>query len=232
MKASLTSLTVFAVVAALTTVAAAQTHAVPGYGYGSYGDWGYGYHASTFEEGLYRGRAALAQSIGQRNYLNSLAAINYQEAYGRAIKNREQAIQTYFLNKQANRSGRDALRSPRLTQDQYVALAKVEAPAPLSEQQYDRTFGRLNWPAALSGDAFAAERRELDRAFALRTPGEIGASSEFYSTVRTQTRSLEAKLKTQIDNLDAAQYMAAKKFLVSLGHEAQQPLITRTLAAR
>ena len=231
MKASLTSLTVFAVALALAGAASAQTAVVPNFGYGGY-DGDYGYHASTFEEGWLRGRAALAEGIGQGNYLNSLAAINYQDAYSRSIQNRQKAIEAYFYNKQANQSARQAMRSQRLTQEQYVALAKVEAPAPLSEQQYDRTFGRLNWPAALAGDEFAAERRELDRVFASRTAGEAGASTDFYAAVKSLSQSLEAKLKAQVETFDAAQYMAAKKFLVSLPQEAQQPLVIRALAAR
>jgi hypothetical protein len=233
MKASLTNLTVFAVVATLAAAASAQTHVVPAYGYGGgYYDDGYGYHASTLEEGVLRGYSSLAQGIGQRNYLNSLAAINFQEARSRSIQNRQRAIEGYFYNKQANNSARAAMRSPRLTEEQYVALAKVEAPARLTEQQYDRTFGRLNWPAALAGDEFAAERRELDRVFASRSPGDAGASTDFYAAVKSLSRSLEAKLKTQVENFDAAQYMTAKKFLASLPQEALNPMVVRALAAR
>ncbi len=233
MKANLTGLTVFTLIAALTAPTSAQTYAVPS-GYGGYypGEYGYGYHASTAEEGILRGYASLAQGVGQANYLNSLASINYQEAYSRSIQNRQKAIEGYFYNKQANQSARQAMRAQRLSQEQYVALAKNAAPSPLTEREYDRTFGRLIWPAALASDEFAAERRELDRAFAARSPGEAGVSTSFSGTVRKLSQSLQSKLKTHIDSFDATEYMAAKKFLASLTYEAQQPLVVRTLAVR
>lgn len=232
MKTSLTHLTVFTLVAALAASVSAQSFAVPG-GYGGFnGGYGFGYHASTAEEGMLRGYAAVAQSVGQRNYMNSLAAINYQDAYSRSIQNRQKAIEGYFYNKQANQSARQAMRPQRLSQEQYVAIAKEAAPAPLSDREYDRTFGRLHWPAALEGDEFAAERRELDRAFAARSPGDAGTSIGFTRTVKTLSQSLQSKLQNEIDSLDASQYMAAKHFLLSLTHEAQQPLVVRTLAVR
>jgi hypothetical protein len=236
MKASLTSAGLFAVLTAVAGGASAQSQATVSYayptsGYAYDGD-GYGYHASTFEEGVLRGRAALAQGLGQANYYNSLAAINYQEAYLRSIKNRQQAIDAYFYNQQANRAAREAKRSPRLSQEQYVSLARAEAPGRLSELQYDRTFGRLEWPAAFNSYEFNAERDELDRAFAARSPQDAGAASEFYANVRQLTAKLQVKLKNRIDVLDPAQYVAAKNYLLSLAYEAQQPVVARALAVR
>jgi hypothetical protein len=237
MKASLTTASLFLVFATVAASASAQTNTGPSlasscYGFSDYSYGGYGYHASTFEEGVLRGRAALAQGLGQGNYYHSLAAINYQDAYSRSIKNRQQAINGYFYNQQSNQAARDAKRSPRLSQERYVALARNAAPDRLGERQYDRTFGRLEWPAALSNDEFTAERDELDRAFAERSPSESGASSKFYATVQQQTSKLQAKLKSQIDVLDSAQYMAAKNYLLSLNYEATQPVVNRALAAR
>src|SRR5690349_7696341 len=108
MKASLTSTSLVVILTAMAQVASAQTATTasfvsPSFGYG-YGDYGYGYHASTFEEGVLRGKAALAQGLGQANYYNSLAAINYQDAYSRSIKNRQAAVDAYFYTQQANRS--------------------------------------------------------------------------------------------------------------------------------
>jgi hypothetical protein len=236
MKAILTNASFLTLTLAAAGLASAQSYAVPSGGYGGYGhgsgDYGYGYHASTYEEGVLRGYATLYQGIGQANYYNSLARINNEEAYSRYVQNRQKATEAYFYMRQANRSARAAERSPRLTQEQYVALAKKEAPGRLSEQQYDRTFGRLQWPAALASDQFVAERDELDRVFGSRSPGDAGASTEFYGAVRQLTATLQTKLRSQVNELDSAQYMAAKKFLLSLSQEAQQPLVVRALAAR
>jgi hypothetical protein len=234
MKTTLTAAS-FLSVLALTAVASAQSAYTPTYataGYYPANDYGYGYHASTYEEGLLRGYAALATGIGQGNYLNSLARINNEEARTKYIKNRELAAQTYFAMRQANEAARDAMRPERLTAEQYAALAKKEAPERLDAQQYDTTLGRLHWPAALTGDEFAQERDALDRAFRNRSPGDVGPGSDFYAAVRQLTSSMESTLKAEASQLDPAQYVVAKKFLQSVSYESQQPMVVRSLALR
>jgi len=232
MKATFSLASFLAAVLAVSGVASAQGIGMPGaafMGYGG-GSGDYGYHSSTLEEGWLRGLGALTVSEGQANYYNSLAAVNGEEAYSRYVQNRKNATDAYFYMRQSNRASREAQRDVRLTPDQYVALAKKGAPANLSQQQYERTLGRIEWPAVLAGTEFAVEREALDRAFRARSPGDSGAASAFYGNVRQLTDSFQAKLKNKINELDATQYMAAKNFLRSLAYESQQPLVVRALA--
>src|SRR5436190_2225545 len=225
MKTTFSSASFLATVLALTAAAPAQGIVTPNVGYSGY----YGHHASTVEEGVLQGFAALRSAQGQANYLNSLAAINRQEARSRYIQNNKSAVDGYFYMRQANQSA----RTPhRLTPEQYVTIARNAAPDRLNQSQYDSTLGRLNWPAALTDDDFAAERDALDRAFRGRSPGDAGAGSAFYGDVRQLTSSMELKLKDHIQELDPAQYMAAKKFIAGVGYESQQPLVARSLAIR
>jgi hypothetical protein len=231
MKTTLTAASVLTIVLAGAGLVSAQSVDSLAAGYGGYDmGMGYGYHASTLEEGLLRGHAALAEGRGRASYLNSLAAINAQEAYARFIQNRQKATETYFTMRQTNRAAREAAAPQPLSHGQYVALAKKQAPAELSEGQYDRTFGRLAWPAALLGDEFAAERETLDRVFRGRSPGEAGASPAFTREVKELAAAIQGKLKNNIDDLSAGQYTAAKNFLVSLSYEAERPLMVRSLA--
>jgi hypothetical protein len=239
MKTTFAAATFVTATLAIAGLATAQTYATPSsaavsLAYGGYGSdyYGSGYHTSTYEEGALRGWGALAEAYGHANYFNSLAAVNGQEAYNRYLQNREKRTETYFRMKQIYRAAREAAAPQRLTREQYVALAKKEAPDGLSERQYDRVLGRLNWPAALTDDLFAAERDALDHAFLARSPSDSGAGSRFYTTVRQLTSSLEAKLKDKVDQLDAGEYLAAKKFILGLAYESQQPLVLRSLAAR
>jgi hypothetical protein len=233
-----TTMTLAGMLTSLLTVAPmamGQTYVTPsaslgGYGYGGYPSYGYGHHASTFEEGLLQGEAAVIQSAGQANYYNSLAAINGQEAYSRYLQNREKGTETYFRTKQLNRAAREAMRPQRFTYEQHVALAKKQAPDGLSERQYDRTVGRLSWPAVLAEDEFASERSELDRAFGARSLIDSGPASAFYGNVRQLATSLDAKLRAKVGAVSTAEYLAAKKFITGLTVESQQPVVVRTLA--
>jgi hypothetical protein len=235
MKATFSSASFLLTVLAVAGMASAQGGVMPtaglmGYG-GGYGGNDYSYHSSTLEEGWLRGLGALALSEGQANYYNSLAAINGQTAYSRFVENRKNAVDAYFYMRQSNRAGREAARDVRLTREEYVTLAKKEAPANLTQQEYERTLGRIEWPAVLAGHEFAAERDAIDQIFRARSPGDFGAGSAFYGNVRQLTDAFQAKLKNKISDYDAAQYMAAKNFLRSLVYEAQQPVVVRALAA-
>ena len=113
-----------------------------------------------------------------------------------------------------------------------MALAKQQAPDTLSEREYDRTIGRLNWPALLSSDEFAAERKALNRAYMARTPADAGPASAFHSNVWQLAQTMETKLKNKANEVGSAEYLASKNFLQSLAYESQQPLVVRAVAAR
>jgi hypothetical protein len=240
MKATFTYAGFLATVLAGASMAAAQTYVSPSTealsatasGYYPGGGYGYGgYHASTAEEGYLAGLGYLTRSQGEANYFNSLASINGQEAYNRYLQNREKATETYFRMQQINRAAREAQRPQPLSFERYVALAKQQAPDPLSDREYDRIVGRLNWPAMLQTEEFAAEREALDRAYQARTPADAGAASAFHRNVWQLTQSMEAKLKEKMGQTGTAEYLASKNFLQSLSYESQQPLVLRAVAA-
>ena len=102
MKATFNSLMAIFALLGLAGVAAAQTTYTPGGavttpaaspGYVG-GGWGIHHHSSTFEEGLYRGQADVNRSIGDANYMNSLARINNNEAYSRWLANQVQRTES------------------------------------------------------------------------------------------------------------------------------------------
>jgi hypothetical protein len=196
---------------------------------------GYGYyydHASTLEEGVLRGLGYLRASTGEMNYLNSLSNINNQEAISRYLDNREKNTEVYFKMRQINRAARAAERPQRLSHEQQVTIARQQAPEGLNPGQYSRELGRLNWPALLNNDAFAAERTMLDRAFATRSPADVGPASAFHGQVRQLAASLDAKLQGHLPLVSSAEYLAAKKFIQGLSVEAQQPMIFGALASK
>jgi hypothetical protein len=242
MKTTFNYVTILIAVVALTGVASAQSSGTAGtptnsvvYAPGVYAGEpydGFGHYASTVEGGILEGWGGLIRSKGEANYFNSLAAINGQEAYARYVQNQERATETYFRIKQINQAAREANRPQRLSYEQYVSMAKKYAPEGLSEQQYDRTLGRLNWPAVLTGEEFSTERNALNRTFMVRSPVDAGPASAFYSNVRRIADSMDAKLKAKFNDLNSAEYLAAKKFITGLTMESQQPLVVRALAAR
>jgi len=228
-------LSVLSVLAVAATASAQSTYATPISTEGLH-TRGYGYfydHASTLEEGVLRGLGYLRASTGEMNYLNSLSNINNQEAISRYLDNREKNTEVYFKMRQINRAARAAERPQRLSHEQQVAIARQQAPAGLNPGQYNREMGRLSWPAMLTGEAFAEERVMLERAFAARSPADVGVASAFHGQVRQLTASMEAKLQGHSQlGVSPNEYIAAKKFIQGLTVESQQPMIFGALASK
>jgi len=226
MKTAFSSASFLAVVMALTGAASAQVYGIPGAGYPYYNNY---HHASTVEQGSLDGIAAATAAQGQANYFNSLAEINHQDARSRYINNNKNAVDAYFYTREANQSARKPVR---LNTEQLSAMAKNAAPDRLSPQDYDSTLGRLHWPSVLLADDFSSERDELERMFYKRSPGDVGAGSEFYAEVKQLSSAMQQKLSDHVSELDPAQYVAAKKFLMGVTAESTQPVVARSLALR
>lgn len=197
-----------------------------------YGGGGYGYHSSTFEEGVLRGAAELTRATGEANYFNSLAAINLETAKSQALANRQQRIEDFFRERALNRAARKAAQSKPLSPEAYATLARKAAPDRLGPHQYDRVSGRLHWPTALTAGQFSAERAALEMAFSTRTPGDMGAGTDFHTYVKQVTDLMQSKLQPQVSELSPMEFVAAKKFLGSLAYEAQLPLVVEGLATK
>src|SRR5262245_26341410 len=93
--------------------------------------WGGDYHSSTLEEGMQRGHADVVRSYGMANLLNSQAAQNYEQARKDYLDNRLKATQTYFEMRRYHDEAVKAQRSTPLSHEQYVRLAREDAPVSL-----------------------------------------------------------------------------------------------------
>ena len=214
-----TAIVSFAIVSFGGLVASAQQHFVAGTYYG----WPYaGYrHASTYEEGVLRGRADLIRGYGQYNFLSSLAAINHERARRDYLDNRVQGVETLFEMRKLNKESRAAERGPRPTQQQLIRLAKSRVPDRLAEHQYEPALAELYWPSAFDDAEFAGERSEIDELMARRTLGDAGIGTENHRQVAAAVAKMQSKLKDRIQEMSTPEYITAKKFLTSLAFEAR-----------
>jgi hypothetical protein len=184
---------------------------IPGYGYGG---GGYG-HASTEAEGAQRGFADVVRSAGAANLMNSAAAKNYEDARKKYIENRLQATETYFEMRRVNEESRDAKRPRPLSTEQYVRLARQQAPARLSVSQLDPLSGTIGWPAVLRGEKYKADRELIEQLFKERSRGVVSN----YDEIAKACDVLIEKLKPEANTLEANDFIRAKKFVESLKYE-------------
>jgi hypothetical protein len=174
-------------------------------------------HSSTLEEGIQRGYGDVVRSYGMANLLNSEAAKNYEQARRDYLDNRLRATQTYFEMRRYNDDYRAAQRGQPLSFEQYVRLAKQQAPDRLSVSQLDPFTGTIQWPLALQRPEYAEYRERIERLFQLRAHGTALVFDEIAEAIELFT----AQLQTDLDSFKQPEYIQAKNFLLSLDYEAQ-----------
>jgi len=181
-------------------------------------------HASTEAEGALRGWASLWRAGGSYNYDTSLAIVNAELARSQYIENRLKAVQNYHEAKRINREARAAAKGQGLTIQQLAKIAQQGVPKPLTSSQYDVAAGKLYWPAILLSDVYTFQRVAIDRLIAERSPYESGLGSGNHHQISLLTAEMQELLKEQIYEVSPAEYMHAKKFLVSLEFESRSVL--------
>lgn len=187
-------------------------------------NWSYYRHASTFEEGFLRGSAAVITAAGQKNYLDSVAYVNQQEAVRRRIENGGLYVRTYLENKELNRQYRERYKPVPPTKEQWDRITAAALPDRLSSEQFDPTTGQVVWPHILRMEEYTVLRERIDALMAVRTPDNSGDGSPVQRELAQLIDGMKHLLKANIDKVSASQYAAAKWFLISLDYEAQQPL--------
>ena len=191
-----------------------NTAYIPGYGFG--GGTAYG-HASTVEEGVQRGFADVVRSAGAANLMNSAAAQNWEAARKQYIENRLQATETFFDMRRVNAESRAAERPRPLSTEQYVRLARQQAPVRLSVSQFDPLSGTISWPGILQDNQYKAEREAIEKLFQERAKGTTSNSAKIDAAIQ----ALADKLKPAAQTTSANEYIQAKKFVDSLANEAK-----------
>jgi hypothetical protein len=172
------------------------------------------HHASTLEEGVFRGGADLLRGIGEMNYNNSLSRINDQEAFSRFIDNEVKRTAAYFDVQQINREARAEKRGQRATSEDLARLARARAPERLAAVHFDVTTKTLVWPEVFNHPYFEEERAEIDRLMSVR--GGAGPESR---AIQMLAGRMTDKLQMIVHNVNKGEYAAAKRFVTSLGYE-------------
>jgi hypothetical protein len=181
---------------------------------GVFAQWGY--HSSTLEEGVQHGFADVVRSQGMANLYNAQAASQFEQARGQYIDNQYKATQTYFEMRRYNTESRRAERSAPLSTEQYVRMARVEAPQVLTNTQLDPLTGTIGWPRPLAGPEYVMFRAQIERLFADRYSGYSS-----FAQIQQAVQAFADQLKADIMKFQANDYVAAKKFLDSLIYAAR-----------
>jgi hypothetical protein len=173
-------------------------------------------HASTAEEGIANGMANIISSAGAANLMNAQAATQAEQARSEYIRNRMLATQTYFDMRRTNEEYRKETQGKPLSMEQYVRLARVEAPDRMSPSELDTLNGKIYWPPQLMVNAYAPLRKEIETLYNRRALGDRST----YGPIKTATGDFLAVLKRDIDKFSPQDYVRSKNFVEALAYEA------------
>lgn len=180
------------------------------------------HHSSTYEEGVLNGWANLWRGGGDYQYNMSLAMINREVARQMAIDNDVRRVESYYQKKQARRESLAAEKSQRSNQPS-PQPSVIER---LGPRQFDAATGRIQWPALLDDQLYVDMRNEIDRLFAMRSPGQSGKDSPIYLLMREKIQGLNDLVRTRVHDMPSNDYVEVKRFIRRLSTEAQLPLET------
>ena len=179
-----------------------------------YGGWGS--HSSTLEEGVQHGAADLVRSRGMANLSNAQAATQFEQGRSQYIENNLKATQTYFEMKRVNDEYRRSKDTSPLSMEQYVRIARQQAPDPLGTSQLDPLTGAIGWPMSLRKPEYDALRKKIEALFQRRASGY----AEYSGLAAACTEFLD-QIKADLPKFDPQDYVKAKKFLDSLAFAAR-----------
>ncbi|MEQ1829266.1 MAG: hypothetical protein ABL921_25100, partial [Pirellula sp.] len=187
-------------------------------------NWSYQRHSSTAAEGAMRGQAAVLSAAGQTVYLDSLASINYAEAFKRAIENSVAITQAYYDRREIREEYLKKYGPKPFVGEARRKAIEYYLPKRLSDSEFDASSGRLNWPHVLRQEQFAAIVSQIDKTFAARTFENSGDGSSTHRTLSQLCNAMNGILRENISAVTADQYIASKEFIRSVELEARTPV--------
>ena len=214
----------FAALVAASSFVTAQTHAQGPAIAQPIANWSYTGHSSTLVEGAMRGQSAVISSVGQTIYLDSLAAVNYAEAYKRMIDNSVALTKSYY-ERRAFRDEYIQKYGPKaFVGDARKKFIEYYQPKRLSAQEFDSQSGKLVWPHILRQHQFAPVKEQIDQIFASRTSANSGDGSASHREVLQLCNAMTGLLRENIGIMTADQYINGLEFVRSVELEAKTAL--------
>lgn len=211
----------------------AQFYSGPVYNYPRYGGWGgWGYHASTYEQGVLMGLGELHRGVGEYNVANSVAAYNWQltrAAYNQNLLAERQARATMYAQVKVNLAKKqEENKKKNQIRAKFNAAQPIER---LTSKQLDRETGEVAWPALLTEAKFEGNRGGVESALSQKFQLHQVSTDESDEMLLTSINEMQQKLENSKHEYRPSDYYAARAFLIRLKEEASASLTSGRLAA-
>ncbi len=168
------------------------------------------------------GTANVIRARGQATRNVSRARINNEIARSRYMDNQLKWTETFFAKKAINAAyvAQESAKRQQSVQ-RYLKNRPSGEPPRLSLSEFDPSSGEILWPDGLQTAEFASPRKQVESLFTLRASAQ--AAPGIATDIRDAVESMRAELRKQIERMASGEYIAARKFLDSLGYEGTLP---------
>jgi hypothetical protein len=157
-------------------------------------------------------------------YLDSLAAVNYAEAYKRTIENSVSLTKAYYERREIREEYMQKYGPKPLSAEARKKFIEYYQPKRLSAQEFDPAFAKLTWPHILRQDQFAPLKTQIDSMFASRDSTNTGDGSKTHREISQLCSNLTSLLREHISSMTSDQYINALEFIRSVELEARNVL--------
>jgi hypothetical protein len=117
----------------------------------------------------------------------------------------------FFEIRRYNTEARRAEKSAPLSTEQYMRLARVEAPPALTSTQLDPLTGAIGWPLPLAVPEYAMFRVQIEQLFADRYSGNSS-----FAAIQQACQAFLDQIQVDVAKFQANDYIASRKYLDSL----------------
>jgi hypothetical protein len=146
-----------------------------------------------------------------------------QQVRSLALDNSLKTAKTFYDKRKLHDDCRKAHTCKRPTQKDISRYSQVSVPKRPANFELASAQGRVSWPEVLLNEEFSDGRLQLESLFAQRRSAAGSPRSNVAGEVRTVVAQMREQLKSKIHQVAPAEYVAARKFLVSLAYEGQLP---------
>ena len=163
---------------------------------------------------------------------NAATLVTLQQVRGLAMDNNLKTAKTFYDMRALYAGYRGLNTAKRPSRDDVIRYAKVTLPRRPASFELEPARGAVYWPDVLLEEEFSDCRIRLDGLFAQRKVGASASGSNVSRQVLTATTQMREQLRSKIRQMTPVEYMAARKFLESLAHEARFPARIEGVASR
>lgn len=175
----------------------------------------------TPAESQARGYAEAVRAQGEAYENISRGMVDYEKARSAYIENQKQWHETALQRQEMGMAQREKYyASERAKRERRESMTATTPPPQLSDSQYDRATGHIQWPELLQLADYADDRKAIEELLMVRA--QTGGTSVVNDNIYAAAKALQVKIKSKIRDVTPQVYLESRKFLDLLAADARR----------